>query len=79
MTEILGVGRSDATAYLLAQRALRCNVLNIDASEIETLVQERFEARQAKDFEKSDVLRAKLTEMGVEVRDSPEGSTWNLV
>ncbi|MBL90997.1 MAG: cysteine--tRNA ligase [Myxococcales bacterium] len=78
MTCILGVGEADAATYLQRQRDLRCRVLGLDAAAIEALVQERFLARQAKDFDRSDALRQQLTEMKVEVRDTPAGSTWNL-
>jgi cysteinyl-tRNA synthetase len=37
------------------------------------LMQEREEARAAKDFERADALRDRLAEMGWEVRDSAEG------
>ena len=43
------------------------------------LVAERQEARAAKDFAKSDALRDKLHEMGVEIRDTPQGVVWDLL
>lgn len=79
MTCILGVGEADAASYLKNQRDLRCKVLGLDVQAIERLVEERFQARQSKDFERSDALRDQLLELRVEVRDLPSGSTWNLV
>jgi cysteinyl-tRNA synthetase len=40
------------------------------------LLAERQQARQAKDWAKSDELRAKLTEQGLGVRDTPAGPVW---
>jgi cysteinyl-tRNA synthetase len=42
--------------------------------EIQALVQERDEARQAKDYARSDAIRDRLTEMGWEAMDTPEGT-----
>lgn len=42
----------------------------------QTLFDAREAARKAKDFEKSDELRQSLAEMGVIVKDTPQGQTW---
>jgi cysteinyl-tRNA synthetase len=42
--------------------------------EAEKLMQEREEARSAKDFERADEIRERLAELGWEVRDSAEGA-----
>jgi cysteinyl-tRNA synthetase len=42
--------------------------------EIRALVSERDEARQAKDYARSDAIRNRLTAMGWEVMDTPEGT-----
>jgi cysteinyl-tRNA synthetase len=41
------------------------------------LLQSREKARAAKDFAASDRLRDELAELGVVVRDTPEGQTWS--
>ncbi len=46
------------------------------AQEIEQLLEERTEARAARDFARADAIRARLDDLGVEVMDSAEGSTW---
>jgi cysteinyl-tRNA synthetase len=42
-------------------------------AEIEKLLAEREQARQGKDFKKSDLIRAKIRRHGWEVQDTPEG------
>jgi cysteinyl-tRNA synthetase len=43
-------------------------------SEVQALARDRDEARAARDFDRSDAIRARLVEMGYEVMDSPEGT-----
>lgn len=45
---------------------------------VELLIEIRANARTAKDFATSDLVRDRLTAIGVEVRDTPEGAVWSL-
>jgi cysteinyl-tRNA synthetase len=45
---------------------------------VTTLLELRDRARAAKDWPAADLIRTRLTEAGVEVRDSADGSTWVL-
>ena len=47
-----------------------------DESRINKLVDERLAARKAKDYARADAIRKQLTEMGVEIKDAPQGTTW---
>ena len=49
---------------------------NLDSEFIENLINERNEARLSKDFNKADEIRNKLTEMGIEIEDTPNGTIW---
>ncbi len=46
------------------------------SEEAEVLVLEREAARKRKDWSKADQLRVQLKQMGVTLRDTPEGSEW---
>jgi cysteinyl-tRNA synthetase len=50
-----------------------------DDAAIEALVRKRDEARASKDWDESDRLRDELAAMGVEVKDSKDGATWQRV
>lgn len=50
-----------------------------DAKRIDALVQQRVEARKAKDFAAADQIRKALAEEGVEIMDGPNGSTWRRI
>ncbi len=51
----------------------------IDVALVEQMIQERQTARAEKNFSKSDELRAKLTEMGIQVSDLPAGCHWEVI
>ena len=46
--------------------------------EIEALVEVRNAARKAKNFAESDRIRDELAAMGVVIKDSKEGTTWEI-
>tara|TARA_B100000686_G_scaffold94845_1_gene101397 strand:+ start:1146 stop:2594 length:1449 start_codon:yes stop_codon:yes gene_type:complete len=58
------------------------NIETIDSSlefEIENMIKERTKARESKDWAKSDSIRDKLKDMGIEIQDTPEGTKWRRV
>jgi cysteinyl-tRNA synthetase len=44
--------------------------------EIQSLLQQRAEARASKDWKRSDDLRRRLAQMGIEIQDTPGGQKW---
>ena len=52
--------------------------INDLAAEVEALIEQRATARAAKDWPEADRIRARLTELNVEVMDGPEGARWRL-
>lgn len=45
---------------------------------VEMVLQERQRARARRDFSTADEIRARLTELGVSIEDTPQGSRWKL-
>jgi cysteinyl-tRNA synthetase len=45
---------------------------------VEYLIELRHQAREARDFEKADGIRARLKAMGVVLEDGAEGTTWRV-
>ena len=43
---------------------------------VDILIKERDEARSRKDYERSDEIRKKLSDMGVILEDTKEGTVW---
>ena len=50
----------------------------IDAGQVESLIAERTAARARKDFRESDRIRDELAAMGVVIKDSKTGTTWEI-
>jgi len=58
--------------------AWRPEGLEIDEARIDRLIEARAEARQSRDFAEADRLRDELNAMGVVLKDSAEGTTWEI-
>ena len=50
----------------------------VDAKQIDELISSRTAARARKDFKESDRIRDQLASMGVVIKDSKEGTTWEI-
>jgi cysteinyl-tRNA synthetase len=50
----------------------------IDPNRIDGLISDRTAARARKDFKESDRIRDELAAMGVVIKDSKEGTTWEI-
>ncbi len=48
-------------------------------AKIKDLINQRNEARAAKDWSKSDSIRDELNKLGVEIQDTSDRTTWNLI
>ncbi|WP_417688193.1 cysteine--tRNA ligase [Pseudidiomarina sp.] len=51
----------------------------VDAAAVEALIQQRNDARAAKDWAAADAARDQLTELGIELEDTPQGTRWRRV
>jgi cysteinyl-tRNA synthetase len=74
----LGLMQASSDAYWSRTRARRLRVCQLNAAMIDGKVEERTQARASKNFAKADALRQELTQLGVEVFDTPTGSTWKI-
>tara|TARA_Y100001973_G_scaffold13687_1_gene19399 strand:+ start:4000 stop:5379 length:1380 start_codon:yes stop_codon:yes gene_type:complete len=51
----------------------------VDAAAVEALIKQRNDARAAKDWAAADAARDQLTELGIELEDTPQGTRWRRV
>lgn len=72
-SKILGsLAKLDKVLGILEYKPLN----QLDKIKIEELIRKRDEARKNKDFETSDQIRVELFKMGVEIKDTNEGTIW---
>ena len=62
----------------LIQKQARSQVSSDQHKEISDLVEARTSARARKDFKESDRIRDELAAMGVVIKDSKDGTTWEI-
>ena len=69
---VLGILQSDPEAYLQGGAAAD----GLSDGDIDDLIRQRREARQAKQWAEADRIRDALTQAGVVLEDSSGGTTW---
>ena len=69
LTAVLGLTLEEREASVDADLAAR----------VEALVEQRAALRAARDFAGADAVRDELTALGIELTDSPTGTTWRVV
>jgi cysteinyl-tRNA synthetase len=74
----LGLMQASSEDYWARTRSRRLKARRLEAAAIDQKVAERSEARRAKDFARADALRKELAELGVEIFDAGETSTWKI-
>jgi cysteinyl-tRNA synthetase len=67
---VLGILQQDARRYL------RQGTDGLDEAAIEQRIAERAAAKMARDFALADRIRDELATQGVQLKDSPQGTTW---
>ena len=57
-----------------------CNQISSEFKDkVDNLIEDRSNAKKKRDFELADKIRSELIELGIEINDSPEGTTWKVV
>ncbi len=70
--QTLGILYEDETEYF------RFGVSEQQRAQIEELIKQRAQAKAEKDFASADAIRARLTDMKIEVMDTPSGTVWEV-
>ena len=76
--QVLGLFNSRPAAWLDHIKNAKADRIDLSPAEIEELIAERAEARKARNFKRSDEIRDMLLEKGIQLLDSPQGTTWNI-
>jgi cysteinyl-tRNA synthetase len=75
---VLGILSEDPEAYQRKKNLAMIKRLGISEEEIMNAIQERVEARNAKNWERADRIRTELEEKGVTLLDGPEWTKWQV-
>jgi cysteinyl-tRNA synthetase len=79
VTERVGLLQAMPRDYVARTRVQRLALRGIGAETIDAKIVERTQARNNKDFARADALRAELDALGIEIFDSPIGTTWRIL
>jgi cysteinyl-tRNA synthetase len=74
--DVLGLFVSDPAAWLKQKNLKRLQELGLTEADVDAAIQERLAARGDRDFARADQIRDELAQKGVELLDSPTGTTW---
>ncbi len=79
-SSILGLWMHEPEDYLaVPQGHKEEDAKRLSKEQIEEMIAQRAEARKNRDFATADRIRDELKEAGVEIKDSPQGTTWKYL
>ncbi len=70
--EVIGLLQEDPTEFFKSSVGEQA----ISDDEIDALIAERSQAKRERDWARADAIRDQLTEAGIQIEDSPEGTRW---
>lgn len=74
LTNILGLGQHDVDDFLKSD--IGQEALALSEEQIADFIQQRVDAKKAKDFAKADAIRQSLLDQGVVLEDTRQGTIW---
>ena len=71
---------NDLSRDVLGLKDDKADSANVDilAGVVEMVLEMRRDAKMNRDFATSDLIRQKLTDLGIQIKDTKEGTDWNL-
>lgn len=76
--KVLGLFLEDPDEYFEQDKKREARKMGLDTDEIERLIEERREARTAKNWNRADEIRDTLAAQKVIIQDSAGGTTWKI-
>lgn len=76
INEVLGILDEDPASFLEKMKHSGLNDDGITEAEIQALIDERNASRKNRDFMRADEIRDILKASGIQLKDSPSGTTW---
>lgn len=76
--KILGILMDSPVAYFERKNLKKLEEKGVDMGTVEKMIQDRTDARNAKDWATADQIRDQLMEMDIILKDRPEGTVWRI-
>ena len=77
--EVFGIFSEKPEHFIKKLKIKKEKSRSIDPAIIEDLIKKRAVYREKKEWEKADEIRNKLLEMGIQIMDTPKGTTWKVL
>ena len=77
--QLKGLGAVLNILQLDPENFLKGGASDADEARINALIEERREAKKAKNFARADEIRKSLLDEGIELMDGPQGTTWRRI
>lgn len=78
LAAVLGLLQQDSREYIKKKKQRLLETKDITVKDIEKMIHERNQAREAKDWATSDAIRNRLLQHGIELQDGADGTTWDV-
>lgn len=78
VAHVLGLLQEAPDDYFRKDRDREARKRNLDAGEIGRLIEERWTARQARNWKRADEIRNDLAGLGIVLKDTPSGTAWKF-
>ncbi len=78
LAAILGLLRQEPAAFFQEQQSQHLRAVAMTPDELQGLIQQRSEAKARKDWVRADQIRQDLLTKQIELKDSPQGTTWKV-
>ena len=78
LAKVFGIFDSNPEVYKRKKMDKKLPLLSLNSEEIEALIKEREKARKEKNWDKADAIRSKLTRQNIIIKDTPQGSIWEV-
>ena len=75
---VLGILTEAPTQFFEQRQARLLKRKGIDTALVESLIAERVQARQEKDWDRADRIRDELSAMDILIEDRPDGTAWKI-
>jgi cysteinyl-tRNA synthetase len=78
LAKVFGIFDSNPEVYKRKKMDKKLPLLSLNSEEIEALIKEREKARKEKNWDKADAIRSKLASQNIIIKDTPQGSIWEV-